>query len=312
MLALRYHPDKNKEDDACCKFQEINEAYRILSTTGSMEYDMYTDGEEGDGEDEGKYRRGPTTKFEMMLQLFLNHLLKNNVNEKIIRIMISNITSMCEMKSLELLNQIDLTLLNKIYVLLKKYHLYFHISHDYLEKIQKIITKKTSDLPGSDLPTESISPSATSSANVYYERILLHPILSDLLDGNIYKFIWEEDGETYMVPLWHHELVYETQLGDLLVQCIPILPEGTEMDENGDLHVEVYVDLEHVWDKEYIEYRWNDRVWNIPTETLKCKSECQRVHMPHAGIPKITEDYTRIEGRNSIYWNIHMYICIFE
>ena len=110
MLALRYHPDKNKEDDACCKFQEINEAYRILSTTGSMEYDMYTDGEEGEGEGEGEDRsRRSTTKFEMILQLFLNHLLKNNVNEKIIRIMISNITSMCEMKSLELLNQIDLT-----------------------------------------------------------------------------------------------------------------------------------------------------------------------------------------------------------
>jgi molecular chaperone DnaJ len=29
-LALKYHPDKNKEDDAQEKFREINEAYECL------------------------------------------------------------------------------------------------------------------------------------------------------------------------------------------------------------------------------------------------------------------------------------------
>ena len=45
-MALRFHPDKNKESDAEEKFKEIGEAYEVLSDKDKREvYDRY--GEEG-------------------------------------------------------------------------------------------------------------------------------------------------------------------------------------------------------------------------------------------------------------------------
>ena len=59
-MALRFHPDKNKESDAEEKFKEIGEAYEVLSDKDKREvYDRY--GEEGLRRGGGGGGGGPTS-----------------------------------------------------------------------------------------------------------------------------------------------------------------------------------------------------------------------------------------------------------
>ena len=42
----------------------------------------------------------------------------------------------------------------------------------------------------------------------------------------------------YYVPLWHSELIYELKNGnDLIVKCIPDIPNYYSIDENNNLHI---------------------------------------------------------------------------
>lgn len=67
-LALKWHPDKNKESGAEAKFKEINEAYEVLSDAGKKaKYDQFGhaafDPSAGFGGGQGgqSYRQGPFT-----------------------------------------------------------------------------------------------------------------------------------------------------------------------------------------------------------------------------------------------------------
>ncbi len=67
-LALKWHPDKNKEPGAEAKFKEINEAYEVLSDSGKKaKYDQFGhaafDPSAGFGGGQGgqSYRQGPFT-----------------------------------------------------------------------------------------------------------------------------------------------------------------------------------------------------------------------------------------------------------
>ncbi len=67
-LALKWHPDKNKESGAEAKFKEINEAYEVLSNADKKaKYDQFghaafdPSAGFGGGQGGGSYRQGPFT-----------------------------------------------------------------------------------------------------------------------------------------------------------------------------------------------------------------------------------------------------------
>jgi hypothetical protein len=67
---------------------------------------------------------------------------------------------------------------------------------------------------------------------------ILNPSIDDLFANNIYKL--NVDGNTYFVPLWHSEIYFDGKGGnDIIVKCVPDVPENISIDENNNLIVEI-------------------------------------------------------------------------
>jgi hypothetical protein len=74
------------------------------------------------------------------------------------------------------------------------------------------------------------------SSKLQHKTYTIHPTLFDLLAPNVLEL--ERNGETVYVPAWHDVLMYDD---DLVVVSEPLLPEGIEMDNKGDLHFNIGV-----------------------------------------------------------------------
>jgi hypothetical protein len=76
------------------------------------------------------------------------------------------------------------------------------------------------------------------------ERIILHPFLDDM--ENVYKLTVGEN--VYLVPLWHHHLVYDGADGkEIYVDCYPLLPEFMWIDEYNNINIKIEKNLIDVW-----------------------------------------------------------------
>ena len=144
-----------------------------------------------------------------ILKNFVTSLFEGELNTIVIFEIVRKIMNICEEKSIELLGNIDKHLLKTIYEMLLLYKEVLHFSGDFLEKINDILKIKFDK----------------------DERIILHPLLDDLFENNLYKLTI--DSELYIVPLWHHHLVYDSKTGEMYVDCYPILLEHIFIDDNN-------------------------------------------------------------------------------
>jgi len=234
-LALIYHPDKNRSIEAPAKFREIQEAYEYL-----MRYQGFMEGGEADDDDDlgpennhpwTDYDNSYTTRthYEHTLFAFLRPILQSelfrDIGSRIFYTIIKHISAKCEEKAILLLQRLDKRTFSKIRELLVAYREIFHFSEDFLDKVDQ----------------------AYRSTVQGDECIILSPFLDDLFENNLYRLT--KDDQTYLIPLWHHELVYDHGGADLDVQCVPILPEGITLDEKNNLHVRVDFSIEEIWSK---------------------------------------------------------------
>ena len=88
-----------------------------------------------------------------------------------------------------------------------------YITDDVIEKVRLIIQSKFDELA------------------IY----TIEPSIDDILKDNVYKL--NIDNNLYLVPLWHKEMYFDSDKGDILVICNPQLPPGYMMDENNNLFV---------------------------------------------------------------------------
>ena len=79
------------------------------------------------------------------------------------------------------------------------------------------------------------------------QTFTLSPLLDDVMTENVYKLIFKD--ETYLIPLWHHELVYGNDLEELIVKVEPRLPSPNYwIDEDNNLHQKIEYNLCELWD----------------------------------------------------------------
>jgi len=262
MMALKYHPDKNHEIDTSIKFQEIHDAYEYLSNGYAT-------------------NREESKTYDSLLYIFINQIFDDDFQKQIIYILISRILKTTSNRimdlSLKFLERIDVSVLKKICDFLTFYADIFESSLHFTEKISEIIKKK--------------EYSVFKNTEKRIEYIILHPLLEDLFENNVYRLV--ERGQTIVVPLWHHELVYDVFDEDkskmeLYVECYPILPENITIDEENNIHISIKYKLKQIWYLNQIEFALGNRLFNIErTELLML--DFQKYIIKGEGISRINE-----------------------
>ena len=129
---------------------------------------------------------------------------------------------------------------------------------------------------------------------------ILNPCLDDLFENNVYKF--ELTNKTYLVPLWHNELYFDGENNsEVIVKCIPELPENVSIDENNNLLVHLFVKLEKGLLTNNIAFQLGCKTFYIQTSHLYLKTH-QSIVLKKQGISKIMEhDMYNIDNKSDIF-----------
>lgn len=272
LMALKYHPDKNKTADAHTKYLEIKEAHDYLL--------VYLENRGGEA------AAAETESWTSTVSSFFETLYNNqHLQKRVFHPLLMRIIQTCETTLFE---KMDTKRATKIYEILVKYKDSLHLSDDFLKQVNDIICKRCE--------------AATNEAAVS-ETIILNPNLDDLLNQSVYKL--KVDGEEYFVPLWHSELVYgKTTNKQLIVQCEPELPDNVELDENNNIHLYIRYNLVELWNTRdtNVEFSVGSQKRTFCMESLKIKRGEQVILKKGEGIPLLA--MFDVEELSDIYLHI--------
>ena len=300
IAALKHHPDKNfNSQESTKKFKEINEAYLYL-------YGMYNDDNSPDKkfndnnecENENENENENEYCYSNLLSKFINSLMKKFSNTQVtgLHIIIQILMNKCTTLTRAMFDNMDRESLLFIHNLIIKYHNILEISTDRLRNIREIVKQK---LQENDI-------------------IIIQPTISELFDKNNIQVI-EHEKKIYYVPLWHTELYYDLNSGDvkeqrkeqreLIVKCIPNLPEHIYIDEINNIYMDVRTRVENVFNQTKLTVFVSESVsFNIPVHTLEFKTH-QTITLKKCGIPMInTENMYDISEKMNVI--IHLELII--
>lgn len=285
IAALKYHPDKHfNSDDSKAKFQEINEAYIFL-------YEKY-DSDANKNTESYKYNEHEHCYSELFSS-FINSLMKDFSKTKVIElnVIIQVLMNKCVSITSTIFDNMDKESLLFIYNLIMKYDAVLDIGGERLNRVISLIKNK---LQMNDI-------------------IIIRPTISELFDMNNIQVV-EHENKTYYVPLWHTELYYSISNDykdqrELIVKCIPKLPEYIYIDEANNIYVDVRTRVENLFNQTTLSVTLADSVsFDIPVNMLEFKTN-QTITLTKCGIPMInTENIYDVSERMNVI--IHLEILI--
>jgi curved DNA-binding protein CbpA len=222
--------------------------------------------------------------YNTILKSFFINILPSNIDSELYFNIFDNIISSCEDKALIYLEKIDITLLKYIYnELICKYKDVLHIDVQLINKIKSLIQIKEFD-----------------------ETIYLNPNFNDLYNNNLYKL--NQNNKTYIIPLWHHELSYEADNNEIIVKCVPIIPNNISIDHNNNIIIDVEYNIQNIWKLDHISFNIDDKVFTFEKNKLQLL-EYQTITLQKMGISKINmSDVFNVDDKSDIILNVHLKI----
>lgn len=277
-MALKNHPDKNQNSQESKEiFQKIQEAYQFLdkfieSPYTSQETGSFTESYSFDFSEENSQN---SSKFDYkhILQQFISSCMTQE-NKSLFEVVKELVVSGCKNISSSLFEKLERDDAIEVFSFLCKYHTILHIDNSILEQVKEIVAKKFENV----------------------QVFLLNPSLKDLLWDNLYKLKVEEG--IYLVPLWQNEVYFDGKEDEIIVKCIPDLPERTLLDEHNGLHVYI----EKPFKLEYLDT--NTLSFELEGKTFEIHNlEFKRTHtyyLANQGIPFINDTEYEVLNESSV------------
>jgi len=282
-LALIHHPDKNGNSvEAKEKFQKLGEAYELLKKElGYMNHDT-----EMETEDPIFNNPSESNGYSFLLNMFLQNIINGQYSESV-KTIIRDIVSGCKDISLKMFDKMDRETSLYIYNFIIKYKDLFHLNDSILNTVREIILEKFKDI----------------------QIFTLNPSIDDLFENNVYKL--EYNSKLYFVPLWHGEVYFdvdamENDIKEIIVKCMPELPDHMCIDENNHLYVNVNIKFSLSLLKEKTTSIFvGKKRYDIPNEELYCKQN-QNYIFKNRGISQIDEhDMYNIKKKGDVVIRIN-------
>jgi curved DNA-binding protein CbpA len=249
--ALKYHPDKNKSDpDAGEKFSEINSAYSFLREKGNTENFPKID-----------------TSYRNIIKQYIKYFTQDvKFNDSFLDVALDSMINNCGKLSIRLFKDLKKNKSVELFEFLSNHREIFGISEEIIDQMKDILREKMRD------------------DNI----VILNPSLTDILSDNVYKL--ELSGKTFYVPLWHNEVVFDHSGNDVIVKCVPEMEKFITIDSDNNIHFAYNGIIHEVLQKEKIELKMGDKVFEIIVRDLLIK-KYQTYTFKNKGLLKINSDH---------------------
>jgi hypothetical protein len=307
ILALKKHPDKNRSEGAAEEFREMVEAHEFLMKGLTVPTDAVG-----------------STDYKSLCLSFLQSIWGENreMNEIVFAILskISKISANADLfdtvKPLlkKCVESIPTQSLKKMAEILARYHGVFHIGEAVADLLQGFVEERE----------------AVDSASA----IEIYPLLQDVWDGNVFR--WTFAGKTFLVPLWHHEMLFDvpnidqnrdrdrdqnqdqetntqnnysengeknvaTGSREICIRSIPMLPSNMEIDAKNNIRVSLEFSLDEIFAIDSIEFHIGEKRLHFSRDTLQMKRQ-QTVRLYEQGLPRANaHNMLDISRRGDIY-----------
>jgi hypothetical protein len=283
-MALKFHPDKNRQSDAAAKFAEIHEAYEYLTrhSDNGLDFDedvCFAETNGGFAETEGGFAEGLDYNdlvSDYLQQTFGNDILYKTLLKVVLKKLVTSKTA------LDWLRRLNVAMLERIHAYLVQHGEVFHLPAEFLDGLGTIIREK---MPKSD--------------NTY----VLTPTIDDMFACNLFRLTVA--GTNYAVPLWHHEMVFDDPNGEpIYVECHPVLPADVCIDSYNTIHVYTAKSVAEIWKCGGIDFELGTQKFSVAKEKITL-SDNQCVVLRRVGIPLInTRDAMDVSRRGDIHVHI--------
>ena len=193
--------------------------------------------------------------------LLSDFLKSNNTESDLFNVILNKIAQTCEDKTLRFLRTVDNKILVNLFKLLTLYADVLHISADFLHEIKSMIKQD--------------------------ECIVLNPKLADIMSDNLYKLL--VDGKQYLIPLWHHKLIYDISGSDLYVVCSPTLPENVLVGIDNDITVDLQYKISELFGRKEQWFSIGDTEFKFNISELRL-TENNTIVLRNVGISRVNLD----------------------